>query len=173
MYAACVTVNAHVRTRVRSRARVRVHETIFGGRGNLSVSLYFVYVRSRRAAVFAVCLLLAQSESTSLSLEIMSLHQTYIDDPSCIEESLMNRLISSPELFAANSEAENSPDFLGPTPPSKGKCPGKSMIRGGVSRRQLFTSRPEKEELENDEDFANDVPQWEAEFRYAVFFWPK
>ena len=47
------------------------------------------------------------------------------------------------------------------------------MIRGGDSRRQLFTSRPEKEELEIDEDVANDVPQWEAEFRYAGFFLAK
>ena len=120
-----------------------------------------------------MCLLLAHSECTSLSLATMSLHQTYINDPSCIAESPLNRLIASPELFAANSEAENSPEFLGPTLPSKGKCPGKSMIRGGASRRQLFTSRQEQEELEEAEDFANDVPRWEAEFRYAGFFWPK
>ena len=60
----------------------------------------------------------------------MSLHQTYVNDPSCIAESPPIRLIASPELFAANSEAENSPDFLGPT---NGKCPGKSMICGGAS----------------------------------------
>ena len=118
-----------------------------------------------------MCLLLAHSECTSLSLATMSLHQTYINDPSCIAESPLNRLIASPELFAA--EAENSPDFLGPTPPSKGKCLGKSMIRGGASRRQLFTSRQEQEELEEAEDFANDVPRWEAEFRYAGFFLAK
>ena len=120
-----------------------------------------------------MCLLLAHSECTSLSLAIMSLHQNYINDPSCIAESPPNLFIASPELFAATSEAENSPDFLGPTPPSKGKCPGKSMIRGGASRRHLFTSRQEQKELEEAEDFANDVPPWEAEFRYAVFFWPK
>ena len=120
-----------------------------------------------------MCLLLAHSECTSLSLATMSLHQTYINDPSCIAESPLNRLIASPELFAANSEAENSPDFLGPTPPSKGKFPGKSMIHGGASRRQLFTSRQEQEELEEAEDFANDVPRWEAEFRYAVGFLAK
>ena len=120
-----------------------------------------------------MCLLLAHSECTSLSLATMSLHQTYINDPSCIAESPLNRLIASPELFAANSEAESSPDFLGPTPPSKGKFPGKSMICGGASRRQLFTSRQEQEELEEAEDFANDVPRWEAEFRYAGVFLAK
>ena len=96
-------VHIHIHTCIHVYVHVRVHEPIFGG--NSPVSLYFVYVRSRPESCCLLCLLLAHSECTLLSLAAMSLHQTYINDPSCIAESPPNRLITSPELFAANSEA--------------------------------------------------------------------
>jgi len=112
----------------------------------------------------------------------MSLHQTYINDPSCVLESPLNQrygrnaLGSSPELLAqtSESEVESSSTVLGPTPPSKRIGNNKSSKVSKSSQRRLLPSfsdrmrqevvgEPKKSQM--DENFAYQVPRWELEYR--------
>lgn len=112
----------------------------------------------------------------------MSLHQTYINDPSCVLESPPNQrcgrdaLGSSPELLpqTSESEVESSPTVLGPTPPSKKIGDNKSNKVSKTSRRRLLPSfsdrMPQKvaavpKKLQMDDNLADQVPRWELEYR--------
>ena len=104
----------------------------------------------------------------------MSLHQTFISDPSYLPTP-QNPLAGSPDLMApssvSNSEDGEASDFVAETPPTKHRG---SRNKSNSSVRHLLASFSEKmrrQELladpveEREDDLGNTVPRWESEFR--------